>query len=263
GSVFVDYSVNLLPDPGEGISGVMIKLLADNNANGVADNNTPIATQVTDVNGDYVFAMVAVGNYVLTETTPANYFSTKDYDPTNDSDAVPNTNMNNDTIPVSLSANEGDANNYFIDAPNCPLIVTNVDDDGYASFRFCVNCANAGDTIRFHSSLTDQIIWLTSQNIIFNKNLNIVSALSPRVTIASATLGLFTVQSNVTVLFKDLNLISGDVIGSEGAAFDNLGTLKLHNVTITQNSFYPAAVRLIRNQLNSSLFLSGTCNLQQ
>ena len=263
GSVFADYSGNLLPDPGEGISGVTIKLLADNNANGVADNNTPIATQVSDANGDFVFSMVSVGNYVITETTPANYFSTKDYDPTNDSDVVTNTNMNNDTIPVSMMPNEGDANNYFIDAPNCPLIVTNEEDGEYGSFRYAVNCANPGDTIRFHSLLTGETIWLFDQKIILNKNLNIVSALSPRVTIASVTLGLFTVQNNVTVLFKELNLISGDVIGAEGAAFDNSGTLKLHNVTITKNSFYPAAVRLIRNQLNSSLFLSGTCNLQQ
>jgi hypothetical protein len=65
GNAFVDYNGNLVPEPGEGISGVTIKLLADSDANGKADSAIPLATQVTDVNGEYVFYSVGIGNYVL------------------------------------------------------------------------------------------------------------------------------------------------------------------------------------------------------
>jgi len=238
-----------------------LRLLSDGNANGIADNNTPIATTVSDVNGDYIFSMIPLATYVLVEVNPTGYFKVKDYDPTSDGDNVPNTNMNNDTIPLTLSPNESDANNYFLDLPDCPRIVTNTNDANYGSLRFIIDCANPGDTIRFHSLLTGATIWLTSQRINITKNLYIISTLSPRLTIGSMTTDLFTVSSNVTIEFEGLNLTSGNVSGQEGAVFDNFGVLKLKNMTMARNPSFPSAVRMIRNQPNSSLFLSGSCLL--
>jgi len=259
GSVFVDDNGDMIPNPGEGISGVTLKLFADVNTNGVADNNTPVATQTTDANGEYIFSSIAIGSYVLTETNPAGYLSIKDYDPTNDGDIVPNTDMNNDTIPVTMTNNESDANNYFLDALICPRVVTNTNDMGYGSLRYIIDCANPADTITFHSSLSGLTITLTSQHIDLTKNLVFISTLVPRVTISSSTTGLFSVLTNVSVEFKDLNLISGNVTGQEGSVFENMGQVKLHNVNLTKNPSFPAAVRLIRNQVSSTLFLSGTC----
>jgi hypothetical protein len=62
--------------------------------------------------------------------------------------------MINDTLPVTMNNNESDANNFFIDALTCPLLVTNTADVGYASLRYCINCANPNDTIRFYSALS-------------------------------------------------------------------------------------------------------------
>ena len=75
------------------------------------------------------------------------------------------------------------------------------------------------------------------------------------------TTDLFTVSSNVTIEFEGLNLTSGNVSGQEGAVFDNFGVLKLKNMTMARNPSFPSAVRMIRNQPNSSLFLSGSCLL--
>lgn len=72
---------------------------------------------------------------------------------------------------------------------------------------------------------------------------------------------LFTIGSNVTVEFEGLNLTGGNVSGQEGVVFDNFGVLKLKNMTMTKNPSFPSALRLIRNQPNASLFLSGSCLL--
>jgi hypothetical protein len=262
GNVFDDGNGDMLPDPGEGINAVTVKLFTDSNLDGIADNNTPVAVQTTDATGAYLFTSVAIGSYVLVEANPAGYFSVKDYDPTNDGDLVPNTNMNNDTIPLTMTNGESDANNYFLDALLCPLIVATTSDTGYASLRYVINCANPNDTIRFNASLSGSTILLTSQHIDLTKNLVILSTLSPRLTISSSTIGLFKVLANVTVEFKGLNLTSGNVTGQEGAAFDNFGQLKLNNINVNKNTSFPAVERLIRNQIGSSLFLSGTCKLQ-
>ncbi|HJW28163.1 MAG TPA: SdrD B-like domain-containing protein, partial [Saprospiraceae bacterium] len=129
GTVFEDNNNNQLPDAGEGLSGVTLNVFADNNTDGKADNNTIVATTMTASTGTYQLSNVPVGNYVLVEINPLNFISVKDYDLTNDADLVPNTNMNNDTIPVTLNNNETDAENYFIDdrlppSITCPANVT-------------------------------------------------------------------------------------------------------------------------------------------
>jgi len=259
GSVFVDANGNMAPDNGEGLSSVTLNLYSDNNTDGIADNGVPVATQTTNPSGNYTFNAVPIGSYVLIETNPPLYLSVKDYDATNDFDIVPNSNTTDDIIPLTITNNETDANNFFIDKVNCPLLVTNMNDHGFGSLRYNIDCAFAGDTIRFHSSLAGQTILLDSNNIDLDKNLIFISTLSPTVTISSSVTGLFIVHNNVTEEFRDINMISGNAPGNMGAAFDNLGILKLHNVNVLRNPIFPGVDNLVRNKTGSTVILSGTC----
>jgi hypothetical protein len=263
GSVFVDPNGNMVPDNGEGLGSVTLKLLHDDNLDGKADNNIPVASQVTNPNGNYIFSAIPVGSYVLVESNPLNYISVKDYDASNDFDLVPNTNTNNDTIPLTLTNNETDANNYFIDIIACPLMVTNTNNAGYGSLRYNVDCAEPGDTILFESSLAGQTIMITSDEIELDKNLVFISTLTPRVTIASSIMGLFQIDNTITIEFRDLNIMGGNGSGSVGAAFENHGILKLHNVMVDRNPSFPLVQYLLRNESGSSIFLSGSCSFKE
>jgi hypothetical protein len=258
GNVFVDTDNDMLPDAGEGLGSVTLRLFTDSNVDGVADNGTPVLTQTSNANGSYTFSGVPVGSYVLVETNPTHYLSVKDYDSSNDGDVVPNTNMNNDTIPLTITNTEIDANNYFIDEVECNLMVINTDDDHFGSLRYNIDCAQSGDTIRFDNSLTGQTIHITSSMLSIEKNLVFVSTLSPTVTISSSILGLFDIQNGWTAEFRDIDFISGISPGNTGAAFDNQGILKLHNVSIYRNPGFPSGQYLIRNISGSTMMLSGS-----
>ena len=260
GNVFVDADNDMVPDNGEGLGGVALRLLSDSDTDGKADNNIPIATTNSNPNGNYTFNNIPVGSYVVVEINPPYFISVKDFDPSEDFDIVMNSNMTNDTIPLTLTNNETDANNYFIDKMDCPLIVTNLNDHGFGSLRYNIDCADSGDTIRFHSSLAGLTINLDTTEIILDKNLTILSTISPTVTISSSVIGLFMIENNVTVEFRDLNIISGNAPGNMGAAFDNLGILTLHNITVHRNPLFPSVENLIRSKVGSSLYISGTCS---
>lgn len=204
---------------------------------------------------------VPIGSYVLVEVNPANYVSMKDYDSSNDGDIVPNTNMNNDTIPLTITNAENDANNYYIDAIACPLLVTNPGDGGYGTLRYMIDCAEDGDTIRFAAGMAGQTITINSTMLILDKDLVFLSTLIPTVTITSTINGLFDIHNGSTAEFRDLNIISGLSPGNTGAAFDNLGNLKLHNVNVRKNAMFPSGQYLIRNKNGSSMLLSGTCTI--
>ena len=71
--VWNDLNNNGTQDAGEpGVAGVIVKLYADNNTDGVADG-TAIATATTDANGIYSFTGRVPGSYVVGITTPAGY----------------------------------------------------------------------------------------------------------------------------------------------------------------------------------------------
>lgn len=77
-TIFIDDNNNGLQDlPTDmGISGVTVELLLDANGNGMIDpgETTPIATTMTNANGDYYFGMLLPGNYVVQIPT-VNYGS--------------------------------------------------------------------------------------------------------------------------------------------------------------------------------------------
>ena len=113
GYVFNDINADTLPDVLEGLSNVTLSLFHDNDKDGHADSPVPITTQFTDAMGFYAFVDVPIGNYVLAETQPIQYVSIKDYDFIIDLDSVPNTDVHNDTIPVTILNGELDDGNYF------------------------------------------------------------------------------------------------------------------------------------------------------
>jgi hypothetical protein len=142
----------------------------------------------------------------------------------------------------------------------CTLIVTNTLDSGPGSLRDIIECADPGDTIIFDNALAGMTINITSTRIQINKNLTILSTLAPRVTIGSQIPGLFYIPINVMVEFRQLDMVSGSTIaGNMGAAIENTGGLKLHNVNIFRNPILPPGQYLVRNTPTSTLLLSGSC----
>lgn len=216
---------------------------------------------LTSSNGDYAFMDIPVGNYVVVEAQPVDYISVIDFDQSNDGDMVPNTDTQNDTLPATLANGEVDAQNYFIDVSECSLLVTNTNDFGSGSFREAINCAVSGDTVRFSAALNGMTIHINSGRILIDKNIFIHSSVSPRIIIASDIDGLFDIAAGFTVEFKLLDIISG-YAGNVGAAFNNLGILKLQDVSILRNPLLPPGEYLIRNGPASQLFLSGNCFLE-
>ncbi len=261
GSVFVDLDGDQIPDSGEGLANVEIKLHLDANKNGIADSGVAFATAMTSGTGSYSINLIPIGNYVLTETTPAEHTSIKDYDLSNDQDSVSNSNLNNDTIPVTIMQGEHDAHNYFIDASLCPRFVTNTDDDGDGSLRKAISCAVNGDTIKFHYSLAGQTILITSTRLEIDADIIIWSNLVPTVKIKSSIPGLFDIGSSATPQFRNIHIESG-VNGYIGAAFNNFGHLILHDVQIDRNPGLSLGQYLIHNNPGSQLQLRGICRLE-
>ena len=113
------------------LKNVTVQLWQDTNSDGVPD--TLYANTQTAADGSYSFSAVPEGDYVLVEIDPAGYSSISDIDTTDDSDTVPNSDTNNNQIPVTLTAGEADDDNNFVD--NQPGNITgtiwlDVDGDG-------------------------------------------------------------------------------------------------------------------------------------
>jgi hypothetical protein len=261
GAVFVDENGDEDPDSGEGLVGVIISLYADVNEDGIADSSTPVDTIHTSSLGIYAFTNIPVGSYIIEETQPSGYESVKDFDSTNDLDHVPNSNLLDDKIPVTLNNQENDLHNYFIERHECSLLVENTNDAGPGSLRFMIDCAISGDTIRFAPGLVGQTIIINSTKIEIDKDVVIQSQLTPTVNISSAIAGLFDISTNRHVQFHDLDITSG-TSANLGAAFYNFGTLELKNVKIYRNPLLPAGSHLIYNAVGSQLIISGTLYIQ-
>ena len=86
GTVYNDTNGNGTNNAGEsGIAYVPVDLVQDVNSNGVADPGEPVVSSTTtDTNGNYYFAGVTPGHYVIRETDLYGYYSTGDSQPPND-----------------------------------------------------------------------------------------------------------------------------------------------------------------------------------
>lgn len=260
GYVFEDFNNDQTPAPIEGLPGVTIKVYADTDLNGVADVGGFVTSVITNAAGFYSIPDLSAGSYVIIELNPADFTSVKDIDVSNDADAVPNTNMVNDTIPATLSNGESDEGNYFIESSTCSRMVTSTLDGGPGSLRYMIDCSSEGDTILFHPLLANQTLILNSGRIEFNKNLYLHSEVSPRLMIESNVSGGFKILANKEVEFKNLNITSG-LAGYPGAAFDNYGRLILWDVFVYRNSLLPVTEYLLFNGADGILTAKGTIEI--
>ncbi len=255
GYVFEDFNGDQAPEAGEGIAGVTINLFADTNADGIPDGSS-VATMLTNGIGYYTTGGMPVGNYVLVEEQPVGYTSVIDIDPTNDGDVVPNTNMMNDTLPVTLTNGEVDGENFFIEATSCSLWVTTTEDNVPGSLRFAINCAQPLDTIFFNPALSGQSIHLNVGRIEIDKDLYLYATSTPPAMVESDISGAFKILAGNTVEFKGLNFMSG-LTGYPGAAFENYGHLILWDSEVYRNPLLPPTDYLIYNHVPGDITVKG------
>jgi hypothetical protein len=262
GSVFQDFDGDQIPDPGEGVQGVLISLYTDNNNDGVADANGFVNDTTTNADGYYTLINVVPANYVIVETQPGSLQSVIDIDVTNDGDAVPNTDIHNDVIPATVANGETDANNYFIEETSCSTVVTNTNDSGPGSLRYVIDCVQPGDTVTFHSNLQGQTIHLNSDKITINKDIHIHSSLvSPRIMIYSDVPGAFLITAGHNVEFFNIEITSG-LGGTFGAGIENYGMLTLWESCVFKNPLLPPGNYLIYNEGTAQMTIKGACHIQ-
>ncbi|HJW28834.1 MAG TPA: SdrD B-like domain-containing protein, partial [Saprospiraceae bacterium] len=116
-------------DEGVGISNVALRLYADANTDGIADNSNVVKIAFTNQFGMYAIASVVPGNYVVVETQPSGWNTVDDYDTTDDGDIAPNISGLDNLIPVTLPPNEIDSLNVYIESPQPGSITGNVFQD--------------------------------------------------------------------------------------------------------------------------------------
>jgi hypothetical protein len=261
GYVFQDFNSSGQPDNGEGISSVVINLYSDLDSNGVPDLAGLVATTTTTSIGFYTFGNLTTGHYVIMEEQPATFTSVMDIDLTNDLDVVPNTNMLDDLIPVTLVNAETDAQNFFKESGNCSHVVTNTNDSGPGSLRDMIECSNPGETITFENTLAGATIMISSERLEINKNVFIDGNVSPRIKIASSIPGAFYIAPGISAEFKNIDITSG-LTGEAGAAFENYGQLTLWDLSIFRNPSLPDGNYLIFNSSPGMVITKGMIKLE-
>ena len=113
------------------IPGVNLRLYADQNLDGIQDNNTAIRSVFTTSLGLYSMASLTPGYYVIVQLQPAGYLSLMDEDTSStiDIDSVLNLNLNDNIIPVTVEPSELDADNFFWETPSPGTITGYVFED--------------------------------------------------------------------------------------------------------------------------------------
>jgi uncharacterized repeat protein (TIGR01451 family) len=92
-----------LTDPDDPLPGVTVQLFRDPTCTGV-EAGAAISNVVTDVNGNYAFAGLVPGCYVVREVNPAGWTSTGD-----------RTSPNDDRVPVVVTSGQTSGGNDFLD----------------------------------------------------------------------------------------------------------------------------------------------------
>jgi hypothetical protein len=138
-NLYIDANGNGILDGVEGTTPVLI----DPDGNGIFD--TP-ATVLTDVNGEFLFQGVPLGQYIISEVQPINFIDQVEYDGGDDKDHPDNGQIN--SVPVLVASGENDSGNTFIEKrPLLDLIVFTVPGSLNAFFDLSATGALSGGLI--------------------------------------------------------------------------------------------------------------------
>lgn len=145
-------------------------------------------------------------------------------------------------------------NNY------CRLTVGHNRKSGPGSLKAAIDCAAAGDTIRFASNITNDTIFLGDQSLLINKNLYIESDIAKNIHITSnsTTPTIINTAPNVVEGLK----IKGIHIHSSNAgigAINNNGTLTLEDVIL--HKWPGSSTATVNNQTGANTTLKGNCKI--
>lgn len=106
---------------GNGIGGANIRLYADANEDGIADDAVILESVFSTGAGSWSIVDV-IGSFVITAPTIANYTIVSGIDITDDSDNVVDSDTTDAVIPVTVESGEIDSGNNFIYTPNDGVI---------------------------------------------------------------------------------------------------------------------------------------------
>ncbi|HZV70097.1 MAG TPA: hypothetical protein VFG10_11165 [Saprospiraceae bacterium] len=121
------------------------------------------------------------------------------------------------------------------DPDNACALVSVTTDGGVGSLPFAINCAEAGDTIRFAEALHHDTIQLMTHKAIIGKNLIFNSLSSDSIFVAGNTVNhSFEINTGANVELIGMHIIAGT--GTSGAAIFNEGFLRLRNVSIYERA---------------------------
>ncbi len=116
------------------------------------------------------------------------------------------------------------------------LLVTTAGDSGAGSLRTIVGLARSGSTIPFAAFLDGETIALTSEPIVFGKDLTIDASMLPNGVIFTGTAArAFGVTDGSEVAMKRLTITGFVSPENDGAAIHNAGQLELVGCTLTGN----------------------------
>ncbi len=121
--------------------------------------------------------------------------------------------------------------------PVDPTRVTTSNDDGVGSLRWAIITAKAGSTITFDtSSLRKSVIFLTSNDLTFTKNMIIRGPGAQSLAISGGKSGkIVRVLPGVAVTIFDLSFINSNTGGTKVGFIENEGTLTLTSSTVSGN----------------------------
>ena len=164
GTVWNDVNGNGTNDPGEpGLANIELDLVQDVNTNGLADAAEPVAASVlTDANGNYSFAGITPGNYVVRETDLYGYYNTGDSQPPNDGQ-----------VAISASGGATFTNVWFLEHLNQPPTASN---DVFAAAENVPTTLYplANDTDPDGNPLTITVVTTTNGTVDFANGTNVI-----------------------------------------------------------------------------------------